>query len=458
MVFETLESRRLQSVTGFSPNYPGTLIVQGDAGNDTLQVYREGASITVYEDRARIGVFAASTVRSIAMYGNGGNDVLEASSAAGYAISHNVMLSGGDGDDVLRGGFGRDDFYGGRGTDIADYSNRGQALRVSLDGYWNDGTAGSGSDVDNVRTDVENVWGGAGSDYLVGNAAGNYLWGGGGHDRLEGGSGNDRLDGSAGDDVLVGHAGHDALFGQEGNDALYGGPGGDVINAGTGSYNRIDHGDGATRRALYLNFDGGFIPPALLARAGVDWTNPYAGDPGGRRLDADGSGITVSPYFQGRADREILIEQIMWRMQSDLMTFGINVVRVYGGQVVENQYATTLFFGRGNFDGGGHVAYDIDDGNANRTDIAFINEVWEGNVSNTALATNDIALHEAGHTWGLYHVLSGSRPESMGLRYSMPRSYWLQETTFLNEWFQIKPGHGPAGQQNSFQTMWRTFA
>lgn len=69
----------------------------------------------------------------------------------------------------------------------------------------------------------------------------------------------------------------------------------------------------------------------------------------------------------------------------------------------------------------------------------------------------DVALHEAGHTFGLYHVLTGNTLESMGRRYNTPQSSWVANTAFLNQTFSIFPGHGPSGTQNSFQYMRSVF-
>ncbi len=66
------------------------------------------------------------------LYGNGGND----------------NLDGSGGNDVLVGGAGRDVLEGNTGIDTADYSGRGNPVKVTLDGLQNDGAVGEG---DNVR-------------------------------------------------------------------------------------------------------------------------------------------------------------------------------------------------------------------------------------------------------------------------------------------------------------------
>src|SRR5690349_8576394 len=82
-------------------------------------------------------------------------------------------LNGGDGDDELFGEAGNDTLVpgtgadstisGGLGTDIVDYSSRGSDQNVSLDGKPNDGSAGEG---DNVGSDVESIFTGAGNDVV----------------------------------------------------------------------------------------------------------------------------------------------------------------------------------------------------------------------------------------------------------------------------------------------------
>src|SRR5262249_9922404 len=104
------------------------------------------------------------------------------------------------------------------------------------------------------------------------------------------------------------------------------------------------------------------------------------------------------------------------------------------------------------------IACDIDFGNDNATDIAFSLEQppWFG-VEDTARVMADLALHEAGHTWGLYHVDSPFTNEAMGLGYSFG-TYLGVNAEFRNESFPEYLDHGYGrGPQNSYQVMNRQF-
>ena len=92
-------------------------------------------------------------------------------------------VNGGDGNDRFDGGTGGDSFAGGEGVDLADYSARTAPVTADLDGSADDGELG---ETDNIRTDVEDLLGGAGDDDLSGNVRDNRLDGGPGPDDLGG--------------------------------------------------------------------------------------------------------------------------------------------------------------------------------------------------------------------------------------------------------------------------------
>jgi Ca2+-binding RTX toxin-like protein len=151
------------------------------------------------------------------LYGGPGNDSLHGGSGNDrlFGQAGDDSLAGDGGTDTLDGGTGADAIAGGTGTDTADYSSRGAAVNLSLDGQANDGEAG---EHDNLASDVEVLTGGAGDDTISGGSGNDTLNGGPGDDTLSGGAGNDSLSGGVGDDRLDGGDGSDTLVGDAGHD------------------------------------------------------------------------------------------------------------------------------------------------------------------------------------------------------------------------------------------------
>jgi hypothetical protein len=87
-------------------------------------------------------------------------------------------------------------------------------------------TGGAGNDRIRGSTLSEKLLGGPGNDIISGGACD--------ADELDGGPGNDKLTGGPNDDVLRGNAGNDRLFGGRGDDQLFGGPGRDRLVGGAG--------------------------------------------------------------------------------------------------------------------------------------------------------------------------------------------------------------------------------
>jgi Ca2+-binding RTX toxin-like protein len=223
------------------------------------------------------------------LFGGPGNDSL-----AG-ALGDDI-LDGEEGNDTLDGESaknGNDTYLGGDGTDLMDYSKRTAPLVVVMDqsrsGVGTD--SGEAGEADRVGDDVENLYGGGGSDTITGNALANRLEGRAGNDTfletsdtstdifvgggggaadtgtadtvdysartnslvlklsgiaesgepsekdtvsadievLIGGRGNDTITGSARGDRLNGGAGDDVLRGGDGDDVLIGGEGNDTL-------------------------------------------------------------------------------------------------------------------------------------------------------------------------------------------------------------------------------------
>lgn len=151
---------------------------------------------------------------------------------------------------------------------------------------------------------------------------------------------------------------------------------------------------------------------------------------------------------------------ILQHVQIDLQPYCITVERHYGS-AVEGTGETTVFVGPSTMFHP-HIASALDFGNDNPTDVAFVGEEDWGDVDHTILALSDVVLHEAGHTFGLFHVNTEQNgvlyPETMGLRYSSPQSEWIQDTSFLDRTFEEYDDHGGGrGAQNAHDVMMSNF-
>lgn len=208
--FESLETRQLMSASLVN----GILTVTGTNLADILAVSQDATRVRV-NDNGAVRTFALASVKSVVVDGLAGNDQLLGRSN----LQKPLTLRGGEGNDTLTGGAKADTFEGGNGTDTADYSIRSVNLNISLDNIANDGAAGEG---DNVKSDVENIKSGSGSDSIYGSSAANSLDAGAGADRVDADAGNDTIRGGRGNDTLSGGAGNDQILGEEDHDTIYG--------------------------------------------------------------------------------------------------------------------------------------------------------------------------------------------------------------------------------------------
>ncbi|WP_313807401.1 cadherin domain-containing protein [Sphingobium sp.] len=215
-----------------------------------------------------------------------GDDIIDLSAhgAGGIDYAKDVLIQGGEGNDIIIGGAGKDNLQGDGGNDI-------------IFGW-------RGSDT---------ISGGAGDDILYGDDLGYN--GISGDDTLDGGSGDDTLDGGSGNDQLYGGRGKDKLSGGDGNDMLYGGAGDDSLAGGAGddilygdddtvSGSDVLHGD-AGNDQLY----GGLAGDELYGDSGDDWLDGGAGNDymhggGGNDTIIAGAGNDV---IDGSADIDTLV-------------------------------------------------------------------------------------------------------------------------------------------------------
>jgi Ca2+-binding RTX toxin-like protein len=153
-------------------------------------------------------------------------------------------LAGGPGCETLVGGLGADEMAGGDGSDSADYREisagqtnqvpvwRPNGTHITLDDLSGDGAPGED---DNVRSDVEIVFGTNNDDVIVGSTADNTLYSSLGGDDLDGGPGDDLLVGTGGSAGSPSQAdGPNRLKGGPGRDTLFGGNADDVLDTRDG--------------------------------------------------------------------------------------------------------------------------------------------------------------------------------------------------------------------------------
>ena len=206
---------KLNSSLAFSPVATGTYYISAGAyaGNPT-QDHSGRYQVTVHDEEERNGLTVAGTE---------GNDDYFNGLVGGPGDDE---LNAGEGDDWLEGGPGADQLRGGPGEDTARYLYSDAGVEVNLQEMTARGGHAEGDTFEAVTvivpnadgetdtrryTDIENLFGSAYDDILIGNFDNNSL--GGYH-------GNDRLDGRAGHDSLYGGPGADVLIGGEGSDTV----------------------------------------------------------------------------------------------------------------------------------------------------------------------------------------------------------------------------------------------
>jgi Ca2+-binding RTX toxin-like protein len=183
-------------------------VLEGGGGDDLLDgagsadALRGGTGLDLAYYGTRSAAIVADLDGQSGDDGEAGEDDTLATDLEGLVGgAGNDTLTGGSSDDLLDGGTGADELRGGGGYDGVSYEERTAGVTADADGVaGDDGQPGEG---DTIADDVEDLYGGAGDDVLVGNSLDNFLFGGTGADRLDGGNGEDALFGEAGGDDLT---------------------------------------------------------------------------------------------------------------------------------------------------------------------------------------------------------------------------------------------------------------
>ena len=172
--FESLESRQMLAsavtVTLEKTQWGPAIVVNGTGKNDKITITQGSKGVVVSDGKKSTRI--NKSVKTILVNASSGNDII----VVGKSVKLNVWVDGGNGDDVIVGGSGRDTLCGGKGCD------------------W--------------------IAGGANNDLLAGQDGCDSLFGNAGNDALIGGNGDDTL-------VAIGGGDQDSLEGDAGFDSFW---------------------------------------------------------------------------------------------------------------------------------------------------------------------------------------------------------------------------------------------
>jgi Ca2+-binding RTX toxin-like protein len=222
---------------GSSNGFGGEVIYDGGTGNaNNLRVVREGAKIAVTDAvpvTAGAGCASVSSTKVLCEQSFGGRQVMRVTAQLGDLNDRvsvegrfvGTILAGAGNDFMLAGqkdccGKSTFNYHGGPDFDTVSYERAVTAVTVTKDDVNNDGLIGSfgTTSQDNIRDDVEAVFGSAFADKLTGDEKFDSFFGLGGADTIDPGAGSDRVFADAGDDIIQVKDGTD-----------------DIVNGGSGT-------------------------------------------------------------------------------------------------------------------------------------------------------------------------------------------------------------------------------
>jgi Ca2+-binding RTX toxin-like protein len=305
-----------------STNTGDTIGIRLGALDDLVTFGRSGVHIV--SGSIGLDAFRDITPRNIEFHKimlGSGNDTINASGSTQSGVGAFTTLGtleiyGGEGDDVFNQGIAKtrgEVISGGNGTDLLSYSSRTSALNVSISSAdvasRNDGdqssSAGNPPEADDIKDDIEIVFGASGNDSISGGGTqGVTLFGLAGNDTLSGGLGNDSIVGGPGNDRFFegfdGTNGADVFVGSDGIDVIdYSGRSGStVVNLD----DTANDGEGGTEqddiRADVENIIGGFGDDDLT---GSTRNNVIIGGPGADSIHG-GTGFDSASYAPTNED------------------------------------------------------------------------------------------------------------------------------------------------------------
>ncbi|MCP1317646.1 hypothetical protein [Halomonas sp. 707B3] len=235
-----LDSAMFANNNAFELDGTGSLTVVGKSATQGNTIDASGVTL------------ATGATASITLEGNAKADTITGS-------ANKDTINGTAGDDAIDGGAGADTFVATKtaeaGNGVASVVNLGSTAISAVDVLNETGlrTAGDSAVAGNTAatvfndtlatnnasvatlSNIENVTGTGGKDYIVGSSEANVLNGGAEADYIDGGDGDDTIGGGDGNDIIIGGLGVDELTGGDGNDTITGGEGADTITGGEGA-------------------------------------------------------------------------------------------------------------------------------------------------------------------------------------------------------------------------------
>lgn len=243
-------------------------------------------------------VWTITQVRNLVLKGGDGNDLISGFNTADtldgglgndtlYGADGNDLLIGGSGNDLLDGGTGNDTLIGGLGDDTYVVDSLGDVIQESPNqGIDTLESSISISITSPLQANLENL-------RLTGSANLNGV----------GNSANNLITGNQGANYLRGNAGNDTLSGEGGNDTLEGGAGNDVYRFARGwGADTIVNFESGSNGFDVIEFAASILPGDIqVSRSSADLV---------LRLVGSTDRITVTGYFQNEGITTYAVDEI----------------------------------------------------------------------------------------------------------------------------------------------------
>ncbi|WP_187429514.1 hypothetical protein ROLI_042270 [Roseobacter fucihabitans] len=217
----------------------------------------DGARVHVLDSDVITTGLGGSTVLagsgSKTVFGQGGNDIINASSGGGE------YFGGGGNDTIFASNTANETLDGGTGIDTLNTTLFNGTYSVNM-------VTGVTNFAPESFINFENITMGNGNNTVVGTSGANIIITGTGDDTISAGAGNDTINTGAGNDTVNASSGNDTIFLGSGNDTatssgtdtIFGQGGNDLIFAGLGLPETLDGGTGIDTLNTTL-FNGSYV-------------------------------------------------------------------------------------------------------------------------------------------------------------------------------------------------------